>query len=75
MTRKKAPATIQIELDRFYDRIAWYEWRGRKVEADTLRDLAAWFSPPLRIDESIVQRQITELEAIEKRHSDPLNWD
>ena len=75
MTKKTTPATILMELDRFYDRIAWYEWQGRTVEAAALRDLASWFSPPLRIDEGIVQRHITELIAIEKRNSDPLNWD
>lgn len=42
-------------------RIAWLEANGHPIEAKTLRDLAAWFTPPYRVDEAAVQGYIAEM--------------
>lgn len=59
---KKLP-TLTIPADTFTKRIAWLEFHGHHIEANALRDLAAWFTPPYRVDETVVQRHIDELAA------------
>jgi hypothetical protein len=50
-------------------RIAWLEFNGQHIEANALRDLTAWFTPPYRVDEAVVQRHIAEM--VEARDKPP----
>lgn len=60
MARQRKELTITVEA--FVKRSAWLEWQGRRVEANALRDRAAWFNPIYRVDEQAVQAQIEELQ-------------
>lgn len=62
MAKRQSPMlTIQTAI--FIKRIAWLEVHGQHIEANALRDLAAWFTPPYRVDEDAVQRHIAEMVA------------
>ena len=66
--------TVTLSVDRFYDRLAWLVWKGMNQEANALRDFAAWFEPPIRIDERRVDRRVAKYSADEGRNSDPMTW-
>lgn len=74
MSRRKQPETMTIEVDRYYDRLAWLQWRGAYQEANTLRELGPWFDPPLRIDENRVQQRVQKYIEDERKNHDPSNW-
>lgn len=63
-----------LPVAKLYDRVAWLQRHGAHQEANALRELAAWFEPPIRIDEAKVDRRVAELEAIARRLDDPVNW-
>lgn len=62
----KSP-TLTMPAATLLQRIAWLEFHGHHIEANALRDLAAWFTPPYRIDEDEVQRHIADLAAARDR--------
>ena len=70
----KQSETVSITVTAFYDRIAWLMWHGAYQEANALRGLAPWFTPPLRIDEAQVDRRLTKYIADAERQADPVNW-
>ena len=72
--RKNPPEAAVLTVATLHERIAWLQWRGCHQEANTVAELAAWFTPPIRIDESEIERRVAELEAIAERNADPLNW-
>lgn len=74
MSRRKQPATMAIEVDRYYDRLAWHVWQGQQREADALRNLAPWFDPPLRIDEGRVQQRVQRYSDASAQIHNPANW-
>ena len=39
-----------------------------------MAELAAWFTPPIRVDEKEIERRMAELAAISERNANPLNW-
>lgn len=63
-----------LPVAKLYERVAWLQRHGAHQEANALRELAAWFEPPIRIDEAKVDRRMAELEAIARRLDDPVNW-
>ena len=71
---KKTPKDVAMDVATFYDRIAWYVWKGCYQEANILRELAPWFRPPLDIDEARVERHVAQFIADERRLNDPINW-
>ncbi len=73
MTRKKPPATVTITVDAFYDRVAWYQWKGCYQEANALCALAAWFTPPINVDENRIERRVQKYIADAQRQADPVN--
>ena len=55
--------TLTIPEATLLQRIAFLEFHGFHTEANALRDLAAWFTPPYRVDEAMVQAHIAALRA------------
>ena len=74
MSQRKQPETMCIEVSRYYDRLAWLQWRGAFQEANALREFAVWFDPPLRVDESRVERRVQKYIEDARRLDDPVNW-
>lgn len=74
MSKRKQPETMSIKVSHYYDRLAWLQWRGCYQEANALRELAAWFDPPLRIDESRVDQRVQQYIENERRQANPSNW-
>ena len=70
----KQPETVSITVATFYDRLAWLHWRGAHQEANAVAALAAWFDPPLRIDEAWVDLRVAQYIADAERQADPINW-
>ena len=60
MAKKAEPELVTMAVSTFYDRLAWLVWRQAYQEANTLRELAAWFTPPIRVDEDRVDRRVAE---------------
>ena len=60
MSKRKEPETVSIPVAKFYDRVAWLVWHGAHQDANALRELAAWFEPPIRIDENLSLIHISE---------------
>lgn len=54
-----------LPVARLYERLAWLQWHGAYQEANAVAELAAWFVPPVRIDEDRVARLVAELAAAE----------
>jgi len=74
MSKRKQPETVSIAVSRYYDRLAWLQWRGCYQEANALREFAAWFEPPLRIDENRVDQRVQQYIEDDKRYSDRILW-
>lgn len=74
MSKRKEPKMLTISEQAFYDRVAWLVWHGAYQEANALRELAAWFQPPMRIDESRIERRVAKYRANSEHISDPANW-
>ena len=73
MSKRKEAAAV-LPVAKFYERLAWLQWRGCYQEANAMAELAPFFEPPVRIDESEIERRVAELAAIAERNADPLNW-
>lgn len=63
-----------LPVAKLYERVAWLQWHGAHQEANALRELAAWFDPPIRIDEGRVDQLVAELAAPDPRFDDPVMW-
>jgi hypothetical protein len=74
MAKKQEPEILTITVQAFYDRIAWLMWHGCYQEANTLRELAPWFTPPLRIDEDRVYRRVLKYIDEAKLLGHPSDW-
>ena len=72
--RKEAKEAAVLTVATLHERIAWLQWRGAYQEANTVAELAAWFTPPIRVDEKEIERRMAELAAISERNANPLNW-
>ena len=58
MSKRKEPETVSIPVAKFYDRVAWLVWHGAHQDANALRELAAWFEPPITVDEGRIERRV-----------------
>lgn len=59
--RKQAQEAAVLPVARLYERLAWLQWHGAYQEANAVAELAAWFVPPVQIDEDRVARLVAEL--------------
>lgn len=73
MSERKEAAVLTVAA--FYDRVAWLHFHGDYQGANTLRELAPFFEPPIEIDEGRIERRVAMLVADQMRLSDPLIGD
>lgn len=66
--------TLTITVGTFIDRVAWLQWRGAYQEANALRELGAWFTPPYRVDEHAVEERVARYIEDAKHLDNPTNW-
>lgn len=65
--KQKQVTEVTLQVDEFYKRLGWLVWQGHVDQANALRDFAAWFHPPIRVDETRVQQCAAQLAADAKR--------
>ena len=61
------PTMITIPIDNFIYRVAWYELRGKKCEADALRLMAADAQPVYRVDENAVNTLVAYFRGFDEK--------
>ena len=70
----KQTKSVTLSVDDYYNRLAWHEYQGDVAAAAALRSLAAWFEPPIRVDEEMVSARVVKYREDAKQIYNPSTW-